>query len=112
MDGHLKSVVEKVIGLLVSGKYDEIVETTKGIRLDADSIDGAIRQYGRTLVMPPEEAYNYMDAIVVRGSTPQRWSVVMPLWTSEEGRSDLSVELTLQEKPGGFDVELDDIHVR
>jgi hypothetical protein len=35
----------------------------------------------------------------------------MPLWTREEGRSDLSVEITLIAQNGDFRIELDDIHV-
>ena len=35
----------------------------------------------------------------------------MNLWTAEEKRSDLSLELTLTEIEGGHVIELDDIHV-
>lgn len=35
----------------------------------------------------------------------------MPLWTIEEGRSDLSLELTLVENDKTISIELDDIHV-
>ena len=42
---------------------------------------------------------------------PPAWSVVMTLWTEEEGRSDLSIVLTVTQLEDGFDVTLDDIHV-
>ena len=35
----------------------------------------------------------------------------MPLWTQEEGRSDLTVGMTIIEQQNNFVVELDDIHV-
>ena len=35
----------------------------------------------------------------------------MPLWTKEEGRSDLSIEVTVIKETSGFKIELDDIHV-
>ena len=46
------------------------------------------------------------------GAEPPAWSVVVPLWTREEGRSDLTAELTLTESSAGeIDLELDDLHV-
>jgi len=35
----------------------------------------------------------------------------MSLWTAEEGRSDLSLELTITESGNGYLIEVDDIHV-
>jgi hypothetical protein len=35
----------------------------------------------------------------------------MPLWTREEGRSDLSIAITVIADGEGFRIELDDIHV-
>jgi hypothetical protein len=35
----------------------------------------------------------------------------MSLWTVEEGRSDLSLELTVAESGDGYLIEVDDIHV-
>jgi hypothetical protein len=71
----------------------------------------AINQYGRQFVMPPEDAFEFMVVIEVRDTQPRRWSVAMPLWTREEGRSDLSLELTIIRGKESFEIELDDIHV-
>jgi len=84
---------------------------TRGIRLSSEQIEAAIVEYGRTLVVPPVSAFSFMDVIEIRNSPSPSWSITMPLWTKEEGRSDLSLELTLVEKGGGFEVEVDDIHV-
>jgi hypothetical protein len=35
----------------------------------------------------------------------------MPLWTKEEGRSDLTLELTVTMGANDTQIELDDIHV-
>jgi hypothetical protein len=51
-----------------------------------------------------------MDVIEVRGSTPRRWSVAMPLWTARRSFRSI-MELTLIEEPSGIQVELDDIRV-
>lgn len=106
----IKYRVREVIGLLVLGRFQEVEALTAGVRLSADQIDGAIAEYGRVLALPPEEGYKLMDVLEIENSNPRRWSVVMPLWTNEEGRSDLSIELTLIENSDQFSVELDDIH--
>lgn len=50
--------------------------------------------------------------LAIDGSEPQAYSVVAPLWTQEEGRSDLSLELTLVDRfSGAYDVEVDSLHV-
>jgi hypothetical protein len=71
----------------------------------------AIADYGRHLIIPPEEAYSLMDVVEIRSTQQPRWSVTMPLWTLEEGRSDLLLELTVIRREKTFDIELDDIHV-
>jgi hypothetical protein len=108
----LLGAVEKVVELLVNNEFEALSALTNGIRLDSTQMSEAISSYGRNLVMPPTGAYMSMDAIEVTGAKPRKWSVVMPLWTREEGRSDLAVELTLVERVGHWDVELDDIRVR
>jgi hypothetical protein len=63
------------------------------------------------LVLPPEEGFQLMDVIEVKNAQPRRWSIAMPLWTQEEGRSDLTLEITVIEQQNDFLVELDDIHI-
>lgn len=100
-----------MIELLVKQKYSELESLTKGIRLSAQDMMQAIAAYKGKLVIPPDDSYKLMDAIGVKNAEPPKWSIVMPLWTEEEGRSDLSVELTVVKETTGFRIELDDIHV-
>lgn len=107
----LQKPVRQVIDLLVRGQYEELQSLTAGIRLSATEMRNAVLSYGRQLVPPPQEAFDLMDVVMVRDSRPPKWSITMPLWTCEEGRSDLSIELTVIQREGGFEIELDDIHV-
>jgi hypothetical protein len=107
----LISKTGEVLDLLVQKRYDDLESLTSGVRLNKNDIASAISTYGRCLVIPPPEGLRLLDIIEVRNSNPRRWSVVMPLWTIEEGRSDLSLELSLIEKDKTLKVELDDIHV-
>lgn len=107
----LQSPVRRVLQMLANCEYEELAVLTNGERLSADSMQQAIVGYGRKVIVPPDHVYNELDAIEIRESSPQSWSVRIPLWTEEEGRSDLTVELTITKLPEEFKIEIDDIHV-
>jgi len=70
-----------------------------------------MQNYGRTFVRPPSNFDEYLDLIAIEGSFPPAWSIRAPLWTVEEGRSDLTLELTIANAPEGMVIELDDLRV-
>jgi hypothetical protein len=111
MNEELRRPVREVMELLAAGSYAEVERLTKRVRLTAQEMETVIRDYGRRLVVPPEGAFEFMDVVEVRNADPPSWSVTMPLWTREEGRSDLSLELTIVGGQKDLRVELDDIHV-
>jgi hypothetical protein len=72
-----------------------------------------IRNYGAagaTIVSLPGEAWAEGGAGPV-AARPGQWWVVLPLWTREEGMSDLCLEATVTESPGGVMVVIDGIRV-
>lgn len=107
----IERTVQRIVSLLVAMDYQAIERLTRGQRLSAQGIREAIEEYGRRLVMPPPEKLQDLDVIEVENVVPRQWSVRVDLWTQEEGRSDLSLELTLMEADEDFDVEIDNIHV-
>jgi hypothetical protein len=111
MNDRLKQPVRQVIEHLVTGSFADLETLTRGQRLSAQEMAKAISDYGRKLVLPPDDAFGLMDVVEVRNAQPPRWSVTMPLWTREEGRSDLSIGVTLVSDAESFRIELDDIHV-
>src|SRR5258707_10611504 len=111
MDSRIRATVEHILRLLVAGDYEGAATLTAGIRLSAQEMCDAIQQYGRTLVLGPSVQLDAIDAIEVENANPKRWSVNVPLWTEEEGRSDLTLELTLIDRGAMLGAELDDIHV-
>lgn len=112
MDHAVESAVRLVVQLLVDRRYVELESLSARNRLTADQIEKSVQEYGRTLVFPPDKAFRSMDVIEVEGVSPPKWSVVMPLWTEQEGQSDLSLELTLEERLEGTRIEVDNIRVR
>jgi hypothetical protein len=103
--------VRTVIALLAGQEYEAVAAMTGERRLSASALRMAVSAYGRTIVVPPDglppDIGEYPDR-----SDPHVLRVVVDMWTAEEGRSDLSLELTLMEnRLGLIDVEIDDFHV-
>jgi hypothetical protein len=95
---------------LVNRDYDGIERATQGRNVTASELREAVADYGGTLRMPPAAA-SWIDEVQVVGRVPPTWSVRCDLWTVEEGRSDLSLELTVVEAPLGPTIEVDNLHV-
>lgn len=94
----IRATIEYVVNLLVTGAYKELELFSAGIRLKAEYIEMGVSEYGRTLVSPPQKAYDDIDMIPVTNTEPQEFSVRFRLYTQEEGKSDLEIQLTLIDK--------------
>lgn len=107
----LSASIETVLRLLARCEYETLEAVTRGKRLAATEIRHAIEEYGRTIVMPPDI---FPSDLEFYGEPDENRSVlaVMSLWTEEEGRSDLSIELTLiPVSTDLWNVEIDNIRV-
>ncbi len=108
----VRIALERVISLLVQGDLNGIERLDAGHRTRADEWQARLRQYGRTLALPPPSDLETADVVPLQGYESTAWSVWYRLWTREEGKSDLGVELTVR-YTGGDDVqiEVDDLRV-
>ncbi len=106
----IRDAVMRIVKLLVEGKCGELARLSENIHLTEDEIALAVRDYGRRLVMPPAEEF---DSLELNEMTfrPGAWAVTMDLYTEEQGRSDLSIELTIIETERECRVEIDGIHI-
>ena len=107
----LGNEVRRIVDALSQGEYEGVVASCAHSRLTPEDVAEAIEQYGQRLVSPPAEAYTKLDAVQVTNATEPTWSVRAPLYTVSEGKSDLSLELTIVVSSDGTRTELDDIHV-
>jgi len=104
--------ISRIVALLAEGRYEDVTQLCAGSRLSAEEMKTAVAMYGRTIVPLPQEAATLISSVRSRNAVDPTWSVVVPLFTREEGRSDLSLELTMTEsKPGSVAVHVDDLHV-
>ncbi len=108
----LDNTVKHLFDLLASKRYEELEKMSNGIRLKATEIETAIEDYGKTLISMPIQGYNDIDIIEIKNDQSDQWSVNVPVYTKEEGTSDLTLELTIIESPSDFyTVEIDGLHV-
>ena len=113
MSPRIERTLRKVVELLVRKDYPALEQLTRGGRLNAAEIGSGVDDYGRTLVLPPPEAFSRVDVVPVRGTTPPAYSIRFRLFTREEGESDLEVQATFIDNPASdlMTVELDNILV-
>lgn len=96
----IESTVRLVYGHLLAKQYGELEKITNGSRMSASEIEEAVSDYGCELTDYPDSIQ--LDVIEVEGSNPKEWSVVAPIFTKEEGLSDLSLDFQLQTMASRF----------
>ena len=108
----ISDAVRRLVEMLVAEDYDGIEEATRSRRLTADQLRQAVDEYGRELRMPPEVAFHNFDVNEIEGAIPREAWVLADLWTVEEGRSDLTLEIRITDTGGEiYDIEINNLHV-
>lgn len=114
-DGHqhpFEPAVRELAAMLTRRDYVGIEVLTGATRLTAADLLTAVTEYPATLIEPPTPEAAPLDVVEIENAAVRRWSVNLPLWSVEEGRSDLTLELTVIERPSGaFALEVDGLHV-
>jgi len=108
----LRFTVGALTSVLAQRDYEAFCGFARASRLTPTDVDRVVREYGRCLVPFSGPAFEAVDVVPISDCVPQRWSVVVHLWSKEEGRSDLSLEITMQDSSTEtYPVEIDDLHV-
>lgn len=118
----LVKTLKLIVNLAADRKYSEIIERFPSeMNLTVEEIKREIEEYPATLIYPPEKEFeeyileNDFDNIFfveIKEDFPEEWSVRVPVWTAEEGASDLHLVLILTESNQDiYDVQLRDILV-
>ena len=80
--------------------------------MTAEQLRQEMEHYGRELQMPSEVEFDNVDVNEMEGAIPRAWWVLVDLWTVEEGRSDLTLEIRLTDTGGElYDIETNNLHV-
>ena len=107
---NLISVLKDLVHQLVIGNYVGLEVDGRAGRLTAGELKQTIIEYGRVLIELPDGAFEVARAYPIQGRE-SCWTVDLDLWTVEEGKSDLTLSVTVQITPNGVLAEIDDLHV-
>lgn len=111
MDPNVKIAIGRLVADLVAGNYGQVVHDGRSGRLSEGEIRRAISDYGKTLTLTPSEAWRHLE-VIERVGNPRLLAVDIPLWTLEEGRSDLILSVTIATSSDPATIEIDDIRVQ
>ncbi|HYO72251.1 MAG TPA: hypothetical protein VEU33_39885 [Archangium sp.] len=106
----LMGQVRRLVEDLAAGRYAELAADGRAGRLTEAELRTAVEEYGRTLVPLPADGEMIVDSYE-QTSRPEASALDVPLWTKEEGRSDLTLSLTAIKQGETYTVEVDDLHV-
>jgi hypothetical protein len=90
--------ITNIVALLARGDLDSLEATGETGRCRKDDLRRRIAEYGRTLVALPAEARAVAEAFDRPGG---EILADVPLWTAEEGRSDLTLQVVGARSSGG-----------
>jgi hypothetical protein len=110
MDVKLKMELARLVADLVNGEYSALEADGRSGRLSAGELREAVRRYGRTLIPLPEDAWDAVDEFPnINDSDAELIDV--PMWTKEEGRSDLTLSVAARKRGERYVLEVNDLHV-
>lgn len=108
----IETAVRVIISLLVRGEYQAIERVTHRRRLSAQQLERAVTDYRRTVVEPAAGWWDEVTVTPIDAGDRAAFHVAAPLWTAEEGRSDLTLELKLVGSgQDTYESEVLDLHV-
>jgi hypothetical protein len=109
-DTKFRGPIRSLVEALVAGHFDQVERDGRSGRLSSHELKKALKAYGRMVITLPDEAFDFVNVYPIKGQK-STWAVDVPLWTAEEGRSDLTLSLTVSESQDGVRLEIDDLHV-
>ncbi len=110
MEEELIKAIQELVEDLAARRYAKVASDGRGGSLSEQEITTAIADYGRTLVPLPKEGLSLVG-VYEQADTVGSLALDVPLWTAEEGRSDLTLSLRAKKDSGGYSLQIDDLHV-
>lgn len=110
MNKHLLNAIRSLATALACGDFDKLESDGRAGGLSGADLSLAIRTYGRTLIPLPDEAIPSIE-VYPNDQDPNRLSIDVPLWTAEEGLSDLTLSLSATIDGEEYNLQVDDLHV-
>ncbi|WP_264847616.1 DUF7668 domain-containing protein [Capnocytophaga catalasegens] len=106
---HFESIIKEIVYNISVNNYEAIKLNRQNGRVDIDDLRRVIKKYGSIIVPLPDEAFTKAEIYDVKDEN--RLDVYIPLWTKEEGRSDLTLSVSCYITNEMAKVEINDLRV-
>lgn len=106
-----RPLIAALVRELAAGNYGDLERDGRAGRLTAEDLRRVIADYGATLIPLPDDAFEVGgNAYPIEGSDPPEWAIDQHLWTKEEGRSDLTLQVDVKFAGTEYRLEVTDLH--
>ena len=106
---YFKSEIEKIVQKIANYDFTEIATSAEMGETFVDDLQKVLKEYDCSITPLPDNALNLAEIYHI--ASENRLDVYLPLWTKEEGRSDLTLSMSCFVKNGIPFVEVNDLHV-
>lgn len=103
-----EAAITALVHLISQGDYEAIAANGQAGRMGAEGIKCAVETYPYTVIPLPSEAFELAEVYRIDET---RLDIYLPLWTPEEGRSDLTLCLSCYTIGSNTQVEVNDLRV-
>lgn len=110
MNEELFSEIERLIADIAARRYVALAADGRIGRLTTVELEQTIVRYRRSIVPLPKQGRDLIEMYADRKDANQ-YAIDVPLWTIEEGRSDLTLLLHAKKYQNRWRLSIDDIRV-
>ncbi len=107
----VKDALRDLVHQLVVGNFSGLYTEGRTGDITAEELQAAVARYPGTLIDLPDQAWPYSDATAIKGEHAS-WSIVISLWTAQEGRSDLNMVTNMRAMSEGIKVIISDLDIQ
>ena len=107
----LRPALNELVNELINGNYEKLEADGRAGRLTAHDLKNRLTEYRRTFIPLPDAAFDQGEMYTLIDGDGKSRGVDLDLWTMEEGRSDLTLQLTVRDTGTAIVLQIDDLHV-
>lgn len=104
-----EDIIRAIVSDIAKGDYRKLEAEAKNGRVSVADLRRTVEEYGYTIVPLPYNAFELAEAYYVESEN--RIDIFLPLWSAEEGRSDLTLSLSCHSAEEGLTVQIADLRV-
>ena len=100
-------LIREIVTDISNENYNRLNQNC-GHRIFIDDLTRTIEEYGNNIIPLPERAFDFVEKYNI---SEKRIDVYLPLWTREEGKSDLTLFISCYNRESKLYIEINDLRV-